>query len=331
MKKARNNTIKLLIGLAISALFLYLAFGKIDFEKMKASFLEANFWYFIPAVGVILLSHLIRSFRLQYLLKSIKNVPVAELFSATMIGYMGNTILPAHLGELFRANVIGNRENISSSSVLATIVIERILDIFALLIIMAFALIVYPFPDYITKGGYVTFILVVGLFTFLVLLKKQNEKTMAFLRLFLKMLPMSIADRIECMIVSFIEGINGLERKMDYLVILFFSILIWSCYWLNFYLVCYAFDFPQIYGLNALSSVVLLVITTVSILVPSSPGYVGTYHYLCQITLGLFGVPMSVGLSYAFVAHALSTYPTALIGVVFAWKEGKERFQVEKE
>ncbi len=185
MKKNRNNTIKLLIGLAISALFLYLAFGKIDFEKMKTSFLEANFWYFIPAAGAVLFSHWIRSIRLQYLIKSIKKVPVAELFSATMIGYMGNTIFPAHLGEFFRANVIGNRENISSSSVLATIVIERILDVFALLIIMVFALVVYPFPEYVTKSGYIMFFLVVCLAIFLVLLKKQTEKTMAFVGIFL--------------------------------------------------------------------------------------------------------------------------------------------------
>ncbi len=98
------------------------------------------------------------------------------------------------------------------------------------------------------------------------------------------------------MIISFIDGINGLERKFDYLVILVFSILIWVCFWLNLHLVFYAFDFPEMYGLTTISSVVVLVTTTFSVVVPSSPGYVGTYHYLCQITLGLFKVPLSVGL-----------------------------------
>lgn len=330
-KKFGKNTLKLVIGLLVSGLFLYLAFGKIDLARMKESFLEANYWLLIPAVLVMFVSHWLRSIRWQYFLNSFKKISVGRLFSATLIGYMGNTILPAHLGEIFRANVIGKKEKIATSSVLATIVIERIIDVLSLLLIMILTLVIYPFPSWVTQSGYLMFAFAIGLFVFLIMLKQQSEKTIKLLKVFLRILPEKIAELVEKIINSFINGINSMERKRDYLVISVLSVLIWACYWLALHITFYAFDLFQTYNLSAVASLVLLVITTISVVVPSSPGYIGTYHYLAQLSLGLFGVPGSVGLSFAFVAHASSLLPTALVGMVFAWKEGIERLQTQKD
>ncbi|MBU2514726.1 flippase-like domain-containing protein [bacterium] len=330
MAKFKNNTVlKLMIGIAISGLFLYLAFGKIDFGKMKESFQNANMWLFIPAIFVQFIAHWVRSIRWQYFLNSIKRVPVSTLFTATMIGYVGNTVLPAHLGEVFRANVVGNKEKISTSSTLATLVIERLIDVLSLLVIMVVALIIYPFPDWVTKSGYIMFVLTIGLFVFLVLLKQKNDNTVRLLNFGLKLLPKSIAQKVDGIITSFIDGINGMERKRDYLIVFVLSLSIWFFYWLTLLFVFLSFNLFEIYNINIVSSVVLLVITTISVVVPSSPGYVGTYHYLCQLSLELFGVPRSVGLSFAFVAHGLSIIPTAIVGFFFAWRVGISRLKAK--
>ncbi len=322
-----NNILKLTIGIAISGLFLYLAFGKIDFGKMKDSFQSANLWLFIPAILVQFIAHWLRAVRWQYFLNSIKRVPVSSLFAATMIGYMGNTVLPAHLGEVFRANVIGNKEKISTSSTLATLVIERLIDVLSLLVIMVAALIIYPFPDWVTKSGYIMFVLTIGLFVFLILLKQQNKSTVKLLNFGLKLLPKSISTKVAGIIASFINGINGMERKRDYLIVFVLSLSIWFFYWLTLLFVFLSFNLFEIYNINIISSIVLLVITTISVVVPSSPGYVGTYHYLCQLSLQLFGVPGSVGLSFAFVAHGISIIPTAIVGFFLAWKVGISRLK----
>ena len=326
-----SNLLKLVVGIAISGLFLYLAFGKIDFNQMKESFQQANYWLLIPAALMTFIAHWIRAYRWQFFLKSIKKVPVKRLFSATLIGYMGNTILPAHLGELFRANVIGNNEKISTSSTLATLVIERIIDVFSLLVIMVVSLLIYPFPSWVTKSGYIMFVLTIGLFLFLVLLKRQNQRTINLLHKGLSILPKSIAAKIEALILAFLDGINGMKRRRDYGIVFGLSLFIWFFYWANLHLVMISFNLTQNYDVNLVSSLVLLVITTIAVVVPSSPGYVGTYHYLCQLSLELFGVPRSVGLSIAFVAHGVSILPTALIGMVLAWKEGISRLKTEKE
>ena len=292
---------------------------------MKVAFLEANYWWLIPAMIMHLSCHWARSIRWRYFLARTKLVPVWTLFQATMIGYMGSTILPAHLGEIFRANVVGNRENVATSSVLASIVIERIVDMFSLLLIMVGILLIYPFPDLVKTGGYIMLFGTLCLTLFLVLLKVQSKKTMAFVVFFLRFLPQSFSRQVETMIRAFIEGINGLSRKRDYLYILIHSALIWALYWLALHLTMVAFNLFDLYQLNAVSSMVLLVVTTFSIVIPSSPGYVGAWHYAAQLSLALFGVPRAVGLSFAFVAHGINVVPTALIGFVFAWLEGLGR------
>ncbi len=321
----RGNSIKLVLGIVISIVFLYLAFGKIDLAKMKDAFLSANYWLFIPATLVMFVAHWLRSVRWRYFLKSIKTVRVTRLFSATLIGYMGNAVLPAHLGEVFRANVVGRNERIPTSSVLATVVIERIIDVLTLLIIMLVVVFAYPFPEWVTLSGYIMFAGVAGLFLFLFLLKQQHKLTISLMTFSLNLLPQKISKKLKELIYTFIDGLNGMKKKRDYLKVLVYSLFIWFCYWLFFYILFYSFDLVEGYNLNAVSSLVLLVITTISVVVPSSPGYVGTYHFLCMKSLVLFGVPEEVGLSYAFVAHGISTIPPAIVGFVLAWKEGINR------
>jgi len=235
---------------------------------------------------------------------------------------MGNSLLPAHLGEFFRAYVIGQKQEIPVSSVLATIVIERIIDLFTLLLIMAFALIIYPFPDWVTKSGYILFVVTICMFLLLILLKKYTFRTLELLNKFLSILPQTLSFKIITIINAFIDGVRELKHKKDYFIITIWSILIWFSYWFVFHLNFYTFNLIQSYQLNTTSSLVLLVITTISVVVPSSPGYIGTYHFLCRFSLGLFGVPPAIGLTYAIALHGLHFVPITIAGLILAWKEG---------
>ena len=76
---------------------------------------------------------------------------------------------------------------------------------------------------------------------------------------------------------------------------------------------------------------VVLVLTTISVVIPSTPGYVGTYHYLCQVALLMFGVPAAEALSFAIVAHALSVLPVTLLGLVLANYEGVAIYRTSAE
>jgi hypothetical protein len=56
-------------------------------------------------------------------------------------------------------------------------------------------------------------------------------------------------------------------------------------------------------------------------MIPSSPGFVGTYHWFCMKSLALYGIPQSEALSYAVISHAMSTVPFTIVGLLYFWKE----------
>jgi uncharacterized protein (TIRG00374 family) len=329
--KLGNNTTRLIVGCLIGMLFLYLAARKVDFGLMWAAFTKVNYWFVLVAVPVIFFSHFLRALRWRYLMDPIKRVDVASLFSALLIGYMANILMPAHLGELLRAYVLGKRREVSASSTFATIVVERIIDVIALLLLMVFAVLLYPFPEWINRAGYAMLLGTVGLFVFLVLLKRYFVFFERYLTLFLRPLPQAWQAKLARGIRSFVIGIVPLRRGWDYPIVAVLSLAIWACYGFIIHLVLYAFDFVSVYHLPWSTSLIVLVITTIGIVVPSSPGYVGTYHWLCQISLAMYGVPAGPALSFAILIHGVNFLPVLILGLILAYIEGVEVFRAQED
>ena len=284
---------------------------------MWAAFKKAHYIYFIPALAVLFLSHWMRAWRWQLLLAPIAHVKKSTLYSALLIGYMTNTFLPAHLGEFIRAYLVGKKDPVPGSAVFATIVVERIIDVFTLLVLMALTIIVFPFPDWVQKSGYISFGFIALLFLTLLLMKKYRDPALNILDKILKPFPQALRHKINELLHSFLDGVVGLKSWQHYVLVTILSLLIWFCYGYIFQLGLYAFDFVDTYNkISWITPLVLLVITTIAVLVPSSPGYVGTYHWLCQLSLGFFGVPESDALSFAFVVHGINFLPILLVGLI---------------
>jgi len=319
---ASNHKLKFIIGLVISLVFLFLAFRKVDFSQMWESLRTANYLYLVPTVATIFLSHFLRAFRWRYLLEPIRRLDMKSLFSSLLIGYAANVVTPAHLGEILRAYILSKKRALSMSAILATVVMERIIDVFSLLALMALALAIYPFPDWVVKSGTILFALTCALFFILVILKKSKSFAMFSMALTHRVLPKGLAQRMDSFLERFLSGIVPLTHWHDYITVAFLSIVIWGCYGLIFYFCLQAFGFIHAYQLAWYVSLILLVITCVAVIVPSSPGYIGPYHYLCQITLAMFSVPAGPALSYATVVHAITFLPVLLVGLVLANSEG---------
>jgi len=309
---------KIVVGILLSILFMVLAFLKVDLVQLGKAFIGVRWYYAMMITVVVLFSDWVRAVRWKYFLAPIKTIDTGSLFSALIIGYAANACLPAHLGEFLRAYVIGKKHKFPASAAFATIVTERILDMFSLLALMLFAIAIYPFPGWVKKSGWIMFAGTLLLFLFMVLLKKRTTGTLGFVRTVLKPFPERFHFRIEKLLTTFLTGFVSFKHPSHYAIVAVQSLVLWMCYAGAFWFGFRAFGFQ----LPWTAPFVLLVITTIGIVVPSSPGYVGTYHFLCQIGLGLFGVPKSPALAFAFVHHALNIVPFFLLGLFFAWKEG---------
>jgi uncharacterized protein (TIRG00374 family) len=317
------------IGIVISVVFIYLAFRKVDFSQMAHSFRSANYWYLLPTVFILFLSHYLRALRWRYFLDPVMRLDIGSLFSSLMVGYAANVVMPAHLGEFVRAHMLSRKRPVSMGCAFATIVVERIIDVFALLMLLGLSMMIHPFPSWVVVSGYVMLGGAVLLFAALILSRKYEAQTLNALRFFMRPFPAKFTERVVSWTGRFLSGIVPLKRRLDYPVVGVLSLAIWACYGLTFHLSLYAFDFVEVYHLAWYVALVLLVITTISVVVPSSPGYVGTFHYLCQLALGLFGVPPAPALSYATVAHAVCFLPVFVVGLALANYEGMSVRRVE--
>jgi uncharacterized protein (TIRG00374 family) len=322
MTPRAKQTVRVVIGVLVSLFFLFLIFREVDLQRVIEAFQAANYWWFVPATIVLFASHWLRALRHRYLLDSVRRIRTGQLFNALLVGYMANTILPAHLGELLRAYIVGKKGSLPGSLALATIAVERAIDVFALIFIMGITFVLFPFPVWVRTSGYLMFGFAVMFMILLIGLRIQEERVTNWMVRLLRPLPARLTDKVVGLLRGFVSGIVPLRQKSAYVIVTILSLLIWAGYGLVFVFGFWSFDFVSTYSLPWTAALVTLVITTIAVVVPSSPGYVGTYHWLCMKSLELFGVPGSVSLSFAVTVHAVSIFPVAIVGFLLAWKEG---------
>ncbi len=309
---------RVVLGIVISAVFIYFAFKKVDLNEAWQVAKSADYLWVFPAVIAMLLSHWFRALRWRYLLEPVKQTKIHPLFSALMIGYAANNIFPLRMGEFLRAYAIGKSQGISKTSAFATVLVDRLLDILSLLLIMAITVYWFPLPENIAKGAYVISGGTIGVIVFIVLLMQKTEPTLAFLE---RVLPSKLYEHLQKVVRSFLQGFMVFKKSDHYLVIISLSIGVWLLYALVVYFSFFIFDFHEIHGLDFVRGLVVLVIISVGLMIPSSPGFVGTYHWFCVLSLGLFAVPKNEAVSFAVISHAMNTIPITIVGLLYFWKE----------
>ena len=139
---SRGGILRALIGVAISAITLYVILHGVDLAEV-ADILRtaAPGWLALMLVGIVV-DLMIRGLRWQRLLAPIHAVPYRRSLGYLLIGYLANNLLPARLGELVRAHYLGDREGVSRTTTLGTIVVERVIDTVVVVAIAALAIVI---------------------------------------------------------------------------------------------------------------------------------------------------------------------------------------------
>ena len=316
---------KLLIGIGISLFFLFLLFRKIDFNKLLAALAEMDYRYLLPAVLFTFISYYFRAVRWRFLLKPMKkNTLMRNLYSATIIGYMANNLLPARLGEFVRAYVLGEKESLETSAVFATLVLDRLFDGFTVILILVVTFFTVKLPPGMEKiqhglvmGGYVTLAFYVVVIAFILILKKQTVRTLKVTARLLRPFPARFSEKVIPVLGSFIEGLRISARPMDVFLLFSSSGVIWAfAVWALDMVLC---SFGIVLPITA--SMFIMVFLVFAVMVPASPGYVGTYHFACVTALTAFGITSEKALSVALMVHGVSFFPVILLGFYYLWRD----------
>jgi uncharacterized protein (TIRG00374 family) len=244
-----------------------------------------------------------------------------------MIGFMANNVLPARIGEFVRAYAIGRKENLSKSLSFATIVVERILDGFTLLTFLLVIVIFFPLPGWLKKAGISAFVFYLLIIAFFVLLKKYKENMLKFFRCLLSPFSKRLSHKTDELLISFIAGFDVLKGKKQIALILFYSFSIWTIYAVLTLLVFVSFNF----NLPIYAPFLLIVILTFGVMIPSSPGFIGTYQFFCVTGLAFWGIKESDALGFSLVYHASQYVPVTLLGLFYLWKDNISLKEIRSE
>jgi len=339
--------IKVLFGIGISLLFIYLALWKPDFgvifsgavltgffgssridvREMLEALQKANYLFILLIIVLIYFGWWIRAWRWQILAAPIKKVSAKLSFNALMIGYLGNTVLPLRAGEFMRSYIAAKRTGMPFSSALALVVVERVLDLVMLLMAFTLSLLLFPLPGDFKRAGIVILFATILLVAFLTLLLVRKEKALALAAFMLKILPENFRQKILKIIADFSDGLGIFRSSERYLMVIFWTVFMWGIYLAIIFVSFYILGFmdpgcPMILNSPFVATVVILTITTAGIGIPSAPGAVGTYHGMCSFGVQLFQVDPSTAMTYAVLMHLTNFFPMTIIGLISLFSEG---------
>jgi len=332
-----THRLKLLVGLLLAVLLLALFLRSTDWGAVLVSMKNADPWLLaLVCLGQVPLFFL-RAFRWQCFLAPIKRVRIPPLMSSMMIGFMVSFIFPGRLGEIVRPVLLGIRERISKTSAFATVVLERICDMIAILVLMQLYFLLpglagpkVPGSETllvtIRDAGLVALLGCLGVIAFIVLLKlKTDFATRLFGRL-VRVLPEALRRKAIEMLNSFIAGLTVYHNFRTFLLIGLYSLLLWAGICSTIWICLRAFGVDVPYILMFPIQAILMI----GVAIPT-PGMVGGFHASMKIGLvGLAGVDPSQAVSATLVLHALLVTPVLLLGLFYAWREGFSITQIRE-
>ncbi len=325
------------LGLVISLLFLGLLLWRIDLKETMRSLREANYWFVIPGVAVYFLGVLFRTLRWELLLLHLRPLPVRRLFPVVVVGYMANNLLPVRLGELVRSYYLGQRESVSKSAALATIVVERVVDGVVLLFVLGALSLVLPVTGMVqgvateisipwpllVSAIVAPFVLVLGL---MVMMAYDPPRALSFAGFLARPLPGRVKARVLGLAEMFIAGLGVLGYPGRIPLLLLLSLLVWLAEGAMYYLVGLSFGLASPLGGSLSMLWAMLAVTATANLgaaLPSSQGGIGPFELFAVATLVVLGVQREAAVAYAVALHVALLVPVTLLGLLYLWT-GKE-------
>jgi uncharacterized protein (TIRG00374 family) len=312
---------QILLGVAISVFFIWLALRGLELSRVIGYLRTANYWWILPGVAIYFVAVWARTWRWHYLLRPVKSIPLVRLFPIVCIGYFGNNVYPARVGEVFRAIALRATEGVSISTSLATIIIERVFDGLVMLLFVFFAL---PFvgsahipPIYRTTIILASVLFGAALLVFLWMAMDRDRAMNVYCFVADRVIPARFRAPLDGFYERFLAGLAFLRSPRDVLMVFVSSVVIWLTETVKYWFVMHAFTFSVSFiGLMLMNGVVNLTTT-----LPSAPGYIGTFEVGARV-LEALGVDYGLAFGYTIVLHAALWFPITVLGAFFVWRLG---------
>lgn len=316
---SRTQRLLVILGLVISAVFLWVAFQGLNPAEVWVQIRQANVWLLLLGAVWYFAAVTIISLRWKFLLRAVKDVALTGLIPLVCIGYMGNNVYPLRSGELLRIWLAQRNFGVPLARGATTVVVERIFDGIVMLsfIVVALLFLDNSSPQIRNVTNIAAPIFVAAVVIFFVLAAQPNILRQ-LVALVSSPLPGRIKKAVTHLSEEFIAGLKGLQTPADLAGAVFASYLTWGLEATVYWLVSFAFGFDLSYF------DMLLVVGVVNLagLIPASPGQIGVFEFFVAAVLIGQGIDEAQATAYALVVHVVIWLPVTVVGFIFLVRQG---------
>jgi uncharacterized protein (TIRG00374 family) len=313
------------IGLAVGLLAVFLR--EADFGKVWSAVVSARADFLVLSLALTALTFLIRAERWQYLLSPLGPTRFMTCFRTTVIGFAASAVLPARAGEVIRPYLLARQEGLKATATFATILVERILDLVAvLLLLLAFLLFFDPGVESrdsrvfgaIRFGSLIMAPIALATLAVMFCMAGHPERLHGWLLKAEAVLPARIASALARLARTFAEGFAAVRSPQRLIAATGWSIVLWMSIAGGIWAVAVAFGISMPFTGGWL----MLAPLVVGVAVPT-PGGVGGFHEAFRVgATSFFGADNDVAVGAAIVLHAISVIPVTLAGLLFIIQDG---------
>jgi uncharacterized protein (TIRG00374 family) len=303
----RSRVLIALGGLAISAIFLWLAVRDADPEAVRDALGDAEIGLVLLASAVFMAAYLLGAIRWRQIAAT-PQVPVRRFYEMALGGLACNNVLPIRIGEVVRAGWLSREARIPGGRALGTVALDRVCDVVTLALFLVVGIQAVPTPAWLRNmiiGAAVLLVVVIAALVFARLYTRsqgRDRRERGRLR------------RIVRDTLDFLGEPIGRHRAAVWLAI---SIAAWSISTVSVWLVARSVGVE----LEPLEAVFVAAALALGVAIPSSPGYIGTYQLIAVESLGLLDVAPSQALAFSILMHASWFVPTTLVGgAIIGWR-----------
>jgi uncharacterized protein (TIRG00374 family) len=307
---SRRTAFRAALGIGISLIAIWILLRSVDVGAAIEVLRGANPVFVALMVVTCLVDVGARGARWQSLLRPIKAIPYRRVLGYTYVGYLANNVLPARLGELVRSHALGEGEALSRTTVLGTVVVERIVDTLFVVALAALSVVVLSVRGVMSSavllGAAFVGLLVVALVVGIALDRLPGaDRVTRFAARWPRLI--ELARRLR-------EGLAVAGKPGTVAAALAWSVVAWSASIATFLLAGKAVGIELTLAQGALLSSGVALAT----IVPSGPGYLGTFELTAVGIATTFGIGRDEAFAMALLVHAMILAVTSIGGVVAA-------------
>ena len=299
-------------GLAVTVVFAYVAVRDVDAAEAWRAIREANGWWLVPSLALLVLAVALRAVRWRYLFVAQTRPPLSAVTRALLIGYLFNNVLPARAGEAARVVALRQETGVSKAESTGTIVIERAYDVLSLLVLLFVLVPWLPEVTWLTTAAALAIGLGAVLAAGMAIIVIWGDRPLRALLRPLARLSFVRQERLDGIATNLTQGLAALHRWRSAVAAFVLTTVSWLVLGLSFWVAMLAFDL----GLSPVAGVFVLIAIGLASILPSSPAGLGVFEAATVVALGAYGVPDSPALSYAVVLHVVNFVPYIVVGVV---------------